>query len=370
MSLHGGKITVKTNREGITIIPAVGIWDFVTEFSFIDLFAGVGGTRIAFERLGGKCVFASECDKYACKVYEENHKMMPQRDITAINPHSYKIGHPNIVVAGFPCQAFSIAGNRLGFDDERGQMFNYVADIIDAKRPEAFFLENVKGLLSIDGGKTIETILHILRDRLGYFVPEPEIINAKDFGIPQNRERVFIVGFRKDLGIKKFNYPKPIKYKPGEEPKLKDALEKEPVSVKYYLSEGYLSCLERHKKEQKQKGRGFSYQILDEEKDIANTLMTGGMGRERNLIYDHKIKDRTPVTKIRSPVNDKNIRRLTPREFANLMGFNKDFIINVSDVNAYRLFGNSVAIDAVYYTAKQMIDAIEKTNGFWYTGGE
>lgn len=331
-------------------------------FTFIDLFAGIGGTRIAFERLGGKCIFASEKDPVACKIYEENFGMSPQRDITKIEPDHPDIGQPDILVAGFPCQAFSYAGKRLGFDDERGTMFHYIHQIMKAKMPKAFFLENVKGLLSHDGGRTIGTILSILRDDLGYYVPDPKVIDASDFGIPQKRERIFIVGFSPKTGIKKFSYPEPIVYNDETRPLLRDAIEEDPVPVKYYLSQGYLDCLKRHKVEQKRKGRGFGYDVLDPETDIANTLTVGGMGRERNLIVDHKIADRTPTTNIHSEINSEDIRKLTPRECARLMGFDDSFKLDAADTHLYRLLGNSVAIDAVEYTAAKIIEILNESN--------
>src|SRR5690625_814758 len=175
------------------------------KFTFIDLFAGIGGTRLAFENLGGKCVFSSEIDLYAKKTYHFNYGEIPFGDITKINEKA--IPEHDILVAGFPCQAFSIAGRRGGFDDTRGTLFFDIARIIKEKKPKAFFLENVKGLLNHDKGKTINVILNTLRNDLVYFVPDPKIVNASDFGVPQNRERVYIVGFRGDLNVNDFKYP-------------------------------------------------------------------------------------------------------------------------------------------------------------------
>src|SRR6476469_7101639 len=164
-------------------------------FKFIDLFAGIGGFRMAMQQLGGKCVFTSEWDESAKKTYMYNYGEYPFGDIT-LQAVKEKIPDGfDILCAGFPCQAFSIAGRRGGFEDTRGTLFFDVAQIIKKRKPQAIFLENVKGLRNHDKGKTLATILHVLRDDLGYFVPEPQIINAKDFGVPQNRERIFIVGF-------------------------------------------------------------------------------------------------------------------------------------------------------------------------------
>lgn len=306
--------------------------------------------RIAFQNLGGKCVFSSEIDKQAQKTYAANFGEIPNGDITKINETD--IPDHDILVGGFPCQAFSIAGKRGGFKDTRGTLFFDVARIINAKRPKAFFLENVKGLTNHRGGKTLATILNVLRNDLDYIVPEPQIINAKNFGVPQNRERIFIIGFRKDLGIKEedFCYPEPT----DTTKTIKDIIEKDVVSAKYYLSATYLDCLEKHKARNEAKGNGFGYEIKDID-GISNTIVTGGMGRERNLIVDKRLKDFTPVTHIKGEVNRLGIRRMTPREWARLQGFPDNFKIEVSDVNAYKQFGNSVAIPAIQATAKNLI---------------
>ncbi len=322
-------------------------------FTFIDLFAGIGGIRLAFENLGGKCVFSSEWDKYSQITYKENFGEVPEGDITKIP--SENIANHDVLLAGFPCQAFSIAGKRGGFNDTRGTMFFETARIIRDKRPKAFFLENVKGLTNHRGGKTLETILNVLKDDLNYFVPEPKIMNAKDFGVPQNRERIFIVGFRKDLGIVDFQFPKG---KPTKR-KVKDIIEKEPVSVKYYLSDVYLNSLREHKKRHRSKGNGFGYEVISEDA-IANAIVVGGMGRERNLIVDKRLKDFTPVTNIKGRVNKEGIRRMTPREWARLQGYEDNFKIPVSDAQAYKQLGNSVAVPAIQATAEKIIEKLPK----------
>lgn len=318
------------------------------KFTFVDLFAGIGGIRLAFQNLGGKCVFSSEWDKYAQLTYELNFGEVPFGDITKINEK--EIPEHDILLAGFPCQAFSIAGKRGGFEDTRGTLFFDIARIIKEKKPKAFFLENVKGLVNHDRGKTLKVILNTLREDLNYFVPDPEIINAKDFGVPQNRERVFIVGFRKDLNIKEFRYPEPL----GIKVCVKDILEKNPVSAKYYLSQQYWETLKKHKKRHESKGNGFGYEIIPEN-GIANAIVVGGMGKERNLIIDKRLEDFTPVTNIKGEINREYIRRMTPREWARLQGFPDNFIIRVSDTQAYKQFANSVAVPAVQATAKEII---------------
>lgn len=285
------------------------------DFTFIDLFAGIGGFRIAMQNLNGKCVFSSEIDKYAKKTYELNFGEVPFGDITKIDEKD--IPEHDVLCAGFPCQAFSIAGKRKGFEETRGTLFFDIARIIKEKKPKAFFLENVKGLRNHDKGKTLKTILEVLRNDLDYYVPEPEIINAKDFRVPQKRERIYIVGFRKDLNVYEFKYPEPTNSKS----KFADIKEEKEVSVKYYLSAQYQNTLINHKLRHANKGNGFGYEIIDDNQ-CSNTIVVGGMGRERNLIIDCRLQDFTPVTKIRGVVNKDYWRRMTPREWARLQGLN------------------------------------------------
>ncbi len=325
------------------------------KFKFIDLFAGIGGFRIAFQGLNGKCVYTSELDEQAKKTYQANFGEVPFGDITKENTKKFIPNDFDILCAGFPCQAFSIAGKRGGFEDIRGTLFFEVAEIIKRKKPKAIFLENVKGLFNHDKGKTIQTILSVLRNDLDYFVPDPKIINAKHYGVPQNRERVFIVGFRKNLGITEFEYPKSIK----RNVRFKDVKEKEVVSVKYYLSNRYLNTLIKHKKRHENKGNGFGYEIISDN-NIANAVVCGGMGRERNLVYDDRLEDFTPITHIQGKVNRKGIRKMTPREWARLQGFPDKFLIPVADASAYKQFGNSVAIPAIKATANEIIKRILK----------
>jgi DNA (cytosine-5)-methyltransferase 1 len=325
------------------------------KFKFIDLFAGIGGFRLAFQNLGGKCVFTSEWDKYSKKTYEANFGEVPFGDITKKETKNYIPDGFDVLCAGFPCQSFSIAGKRGGFEDTRGTLFFDVAEIIKKKKPKAFFLENVKGLRSHDKGKTLATILNTLREDLDYFVPEPQIINAKEFGVPQNRERIFIVGFRKDLGITEFEYPKPTK----EEVILSDILEDKEVSVKYYLSTTYVDTLRRHRARHESKGNGFGYEIIPNS-GTANAVVCGGMGRERNLVLDDRLTNFTPITHIKGKVNREGIRKMTPREWARLQGFPEEFKIVVSDAQAYKQFGNSVAVPAIQATAKNIIEKLNE----------
>lgn len=325
-------------------------------FTFIDLFAGIGGFRLAMQQLGGKCVFASEIDDSARKTYTYNYGIMPYGDITTEETKSLIPHHFDILCAGFPCQAFSQAGLRLGFKDKtKGTLFYDVATILERYQPSAFFLENVKGLLSNDKGQTIEIILGRLRE-MGYYVPDPEIVNAMNFGVPQNRERVFIVGFHPRTGITEdFCYPAPT----NTQARFGDIKEPVAVDVKYYLSEKYWQTLVNHKKRHREAGNGFGYEIIRDE-DVANTFMAGAMGREHNLIVDDRQQERLPDTKFKGATNSSFVRMLTPREAASLQGFPRDFIIPVSDYAAYRQFGNSVAVPAIRETGRQILEMLNQ----------
>ena len=324
------------------------------KFTFIDLFAGIGGFRVALQNLGGKCVYTSEWDLDAQRTYKANFGEIPFGDITKEETKKYIPDNFDFLCAGFPCQAFSIAGKRKGFEETRGTLFFDVAEIIRRKQPKAFFLENVKGLLNHNRGQTIATILNVLRNDLGYFVPEPQIINAKDFGVPQNRERIYIVGFHKSTKVKDFEYPKPI----GKRVCFADVKEENVVATKYYLSTQYVKTLYAHKERHANKGNGFGFEII-KDNEVSNAIVVGGMGRERNLVIDNRITDFTPTTHIKGEVNREGIRRMTPREWARLQGFPDNFIIPVSDASAYKQFGNSVAVPAIQATAKEIIKKLE-----------
>lgn len=328
-------------------------------FSFIDLFAGIGGFRLAMQSLGGECVFSSEWDEQAQKTYIANFGEVPYGDIRHEKTKQNIPKNFDILCAGFPCQAFSIAGRRLGFNEMRGTLFFEVADILDNHRPKAFFLENVKGLISHNKGQTLSTILRILRNDLGYHVPAPQVINAKDFGLPQNRERIFIVGFLEETSFQRFQYPTPLNISTT----FSDVKEKQEVSVKYYLSTQYIAALKAHKERHEAKGNGFGYEII-QDTQIANAVVCGGMGRERNLVIDNRLTSFTPITNIKGEVNREGLRRMTPREWARLQGFPDTFRIVVSDTAAYKQFGNSVAVPAIAATAKQILSALDiKTIG-------
>lgn len=313
------------------------------QFTFIDLFAGIGGIRRAFESFGGKCVFASEWDRYSADTYEANFGHRPEGDITKIL--SSEIPNHTILTAGFPCQPFSIAGvskhnalgNAHGFDHAtQGTLFFEVARIIADKRPRAFLLENVKNLRNHDKGNTFATIMRILRDELGYFVPEPQVIDAKAL-VPQHRERIYIVGFRNRKDANAFWFPKIMDLKP----KLRDILEKG-VPEKYTLTDRLWQYLQDYAAKHKAKGNGFGYGLVDFD----------GISRTLSARY---YKDGSEIL---IPQEGRNPRRLTPRECARLMGFPDDHKIVCSDTRSYKQFGNSVVVPVVTEIAKAMVSAM------------
>lgn len=323
------------------------------EFEFIDLFAGIGGFRMALQELNGNCVYTSEWDEKAQITYSTNYGEYPFGDISSDEVKSFIPKNYDLLCAGFPCQAFSIAGRRGGFEDTRGTLFFEVAKIIQESKPKAVLLENVKGLVNHDRGKTLRTIINVLENDLKYYVIKPSVLNAKDYGVPQNRERILIVAFKDKSHFEAFEYPRPIKSSVS----FKNIKEKSEVSVKYYLSQRYLDTLRAHKERHASKGNGFGYEVIGEN-DITNAIVCGGMGRERNLVYDDRLTNFKPITNIKGPVNNEFIRKMTPREWARLQGFPDEFIIPVSDSAAYKQFGNSVAVPVIKECAKKIIESI------------
>lgn len=315
----------------------------------IDLFAGIGGIRLGLEQAGFKVIYSNDCDKY-CNITFENYfgESLDTRKIEDV-PLSDIPNSIDLLTAGFPCQPFSLAGLKKGFDDPRGSLFDKVAEIIDDKKPRAFLLENVKHLKSHNRGETLKYILDILRNRLNYFVPEPQILNSKYFGVPQNRQRIYIVGFRDKEDFNRFKYPEVN----AEVPKLESILEKGVEDEFYFLSQKYLDGLIEHKNRHKGKGNGFGLEILDPE-GISNTLVVGNMGRERNLIEDHS-------SKVAFLKNDKGIRKLTIRECARLQGFPENFSFDfVSKTQAYKQLGNTISVPVLQAISTNIINAFSR----------
>jgi DNA (cytosine-5)-methyltransferase 1 len=311
------------------------------KFTFIDLFAGIGGIRRAFEEHGGKCVFSSEWDRWCQKTYFENFGEIPKGDINRIEPE--EIPDHDILTAGFPCQPFSIAGvskkkslgKEHGFKDKtQGTLFFRIAEILGKKKPKAFMLENVKNLKSHDNGNTYRVIEGTLKE-LGYKV-FADVLDAANY-IPQHRERLFILGFNRDLfgDDVGFGFPVP----PKKRVTLGTILEKK-VDSKYVLSDKLWKYLQDYAEKHRQKGNGFGYGLFDKNA-VARTLSA------------RYYKDGSEILIKR---HNSNPRRLTPRECARLMGFDDSFKIPVSDTQAYRQFGNSVAVPVVKAVAAELVN--------------
>ena len=308
--------------------------DSKNEFKYIDLFAGIGGIRMPFQNLGGKCVFSSEIDKYAAQTYEANYGEKPSGDITQINAES--IPNFDILLAGFPCQAFSIAGKRKGFEDTRGTMFFEVERILEEKKPKSFLLENVKGLTNHDHGRTFKIMLDILENKLGYKVYY-KVLNAKNFGLPQNRERIMIVGF-KNHNID-FKFPEEI----NKKTKVGDILIDNPDS-KYTISDKIWESHQLRKERNRAKGNGFGYSLFNEESPYTSTISA------------RYYKDGSEILIAQE---GKNPRKLTPREAARLQGYPDSFKIVVSDTQAYKEFGNSVPVNMINAVAQEMYKSLK-----------
>lgn len=323
---------------------AIEVENLKDKFTFIDLFAGIGGMRIAYEQSGGRCVYSSEWNKFSQKTYEANFGEIPDGDITKVNAEDIP-GH-DILVAGFPCQPFSIAGvskkNSLGratgFEDKtQGTLFFDVCRILKAKRPKAFMLENVKNLKSHDHGRTFQIILESLEE-LDYQVFY-EILDGQNF-VPQHRERIIIIGFdRKRYGA---DIPFEFNITPVEpKPVLKDILE-ENVDSKYTLTDHLWEYLQNYAAKHKAAGNGFGYGMAP----------LDGVSRTLSARY---YKDGSEVLIAQE---GKNPRRLTPRECARLQGFPDSFVIPVSDLQAYKQFGNSVVVPLMKNLAELVTDTL------------
>lgn len=315
------------------------------KFKFIDLFAGIGGFRLACQSIGGECVFSSEWDINAQKTYYANFGDIPYGDITlpetkAAIPETF-----DLLCGGFPCQAFSVAGYRKGFEDTRGTLFFDIARILKEKRPKAFMLENVKQLRGHDKGNTIRVILSVL-DELNYYVPDPQILNGYHFGVPQNRERIIIVGFNKDYlpeNFKEFEYPIG---QIDETLCVGDILEEE-VGERFTISDKLWEGHQARKKKHKKKGNGFGFALFNEDSKYTSTISARYYKDGSEALIEQ---------------SGKNPRMLTPRECARLQGFSEDFIIPVSNAQSYKQFGNSVCIPVIEAVAIAMLDYLGEYN--------
>lgn len=298
--------------------------------NFIDLFAGIGGFRLALESLGAQCVFSSEIDKFARQTYAANFGYEPSGDITKIAAQD--IPKHDILCAGFPCQPFSIAGKRLGFQDPRGGMFGEILRIIDHHQTPILFLENVKGLKSHNKGETFNIIVQALRDR-GYTV-HTNILNAKHFGVPQNRERLFFVAFKPD---RPFIWP----VAPMIPTRVGDILDN--ADQKYYLTDKQINYQKDRKEKNMAQGKGFGMQLVTHESEYTGAITARYHKDGSDIICQDKTR----------------YRKLTPRECARLQGYPDTFKIPVSDSQAYKQFGNSVAIPVIKAIAKEILKWIQ-----------
>ncbi len=320
----------------------------------IDLFAGVGGFRLAFESIGASCVMSSEIDKHAIKTYNANFKTTNNvGDISTIDPAIVPVH--DVLCAGFSCQPFSVAGKKLGFEDTRGTLFFDIARIAKHCQPKVLLLENVKGLISHNNGETIFTIFKVLND-IGYKTNIPPsliesadikaiqglarkmVLRSSDFGVPQRRERIFIVAWRKDIDLDYFEYPKP----QNTQTKLKDILEKHP-DPKYTLSEKIWQYHQERKQKNKELGKGFGYSLFTEE-DVAATI-TARYGKDGNECFIYQ--------------ENKPPRKLTPRECARLQGFPETYVFG-SDTQTYKQMGNAVTVNTVRAVAERISDVFFK----------
>ncbi len=317
----------------------------VSKFKFIDLCAGIGGLRIPFDELGGECVFTSEINKAARQTYAFNFRdgaNSAEEAESKINTDVIEIGDNrpsaipdhDLLVAGFPCQPFSHAGRRLGFEDTRGTLFFSIANIIATKKPKVVLLENVRGLRNHDGGNTLKRIIEVLRNPtagLEYYVPEPKILCARDFGLAQNRNRIFIVAIRKDIeGSSEFRFPQPTHDR--NQVKLKPfLLTQAPTSltISDRLWQGHIDRKIRNKAA----GKGFGYQLFDPE--TASYVST---------ISARYFKDGSEALIVQP---GKNPRKLDPEEVKKLQGFPNSFKLNPSSVEAYRQLGNAVPVSVI-----------------------
>jgi len=367
------------------------------KYKTIDLCAGIGGIRKGFELTGCfENVLSAEIDKHAAKTYQHLYGDDPLNDLTSEEfKEMVENTEYDVLLAGFPCQAFSSVGKKLGFRDKtRGTIFFDIADIISRTRPKAVFLENVENLLSHDKGNTIKTIIETLEDELEYKVigvtqgldgsylysNRTLVRNTKNFGLPQNRPRVYIMAFNKVYfgdAIKKLSNQLPI----GRDEKIFEDIESildTDVDDKYYMAQGYLNTLKRHKAKQKENGNGFGYCVVNSSmnsKRIANTILaTGGSGKERNLIYQPK--DGVAGKKLpgrKTELNNEGIRVMTPTEWGRLQGFigyafvkdgkeTFNFPAEMTDGQKYKQFGNSVSIPVIETMAEFMLACFSDLN--------
>lgn len=326
-----------------------------SSFTFVDLFAGIGGFRLAMQANGGHCVFSSEWDDAAKQTYYENYGEVPFGDITKDETKALIPEHFDVLCAGFPCQPFSNAGLKKGIEDTRGTLFYHIAEILETRKPKAVFLENVRGLISNDEGRTFQTVLRTITN-MGYSCnisseqlenfslsklkneASKMVLSAKDYGVPQNRPRIYIVLWKNDLSIDEFKYPLPINKKTS----VGSILEND-VSDEFTISDKLWQGHQRRRVENSLKGNGFGYCLFNKESPYTSTISRRYYKDGSEILIEQK---------------GKNPRKLTPREAANLQGFPKNFKLPSSNTKAYQQFGNSVAVPVVQLVSEQIVKQI------------
>jgi len=325
------------------------------KFTFIDLFAGIGGFRLAMQDVGGKCVFSSEWDEPAKMTYYTNYGEVPFGDITDPSIKGMIPDEFDVLCAGFPCQPFSNAGLKRGIEDTRGTLFYHIAEILQEHHPKAVLLENVRGLISNDNGRTIQTVLRTITG-MGYRCNISQdliengpisrlktecskmVLSAKDYGVPQNRPRIYIVLWREDIDIESFRYPEPT----GVETSVGAILENN-VADNYTISDKLWEGHQRRRRENAKNGKGFGYCLFNDESPYTSTISRRYYKDGSEILIEQE---------------GKNPRKITPREAARLQGFPDNFKLPDSNVKAYQQFGNSVAVPVVRLVAENIVDQI------------
>jgi len=329
---------IELNREDKTLLEG---------YTFIDLFAGLGGFRVALESFGAKCVYSNEWDEPVAKVYEKNFGDKPEGDITKVDEKT--IPDHDILCAGFPCQAFSISGKQRGFEDSRGTLFFDVARIVKEKRPKVVFLENVKNFATHDNGRTL-TVVKNTMEELGYDFNQ-RVLNAVNYGVPQKRERIYMVCFRKDLNIISFNYPEPFKLKKHVEDFL---VQDEKLVSKLYVDrpDTYYN--------------GNADNVYSDSSIRLGIINKGGQGERiystKGIAITLSAYGGGVFAKTGGYLINGKPRKLHPRECARIMGFPDSYQIDESMNQAYKQFGNSVVIDVLQYITRE-IGLVLKKNG-------
>lgn len=321
----------------------------LSKYKFIDLFSGIGGFHLALSSFGAKCVFASEWDKHASETYLTNFKLKPDGDITKIDEKL--IPQHDILCGGFPCQAFSISGKQKGFDDTRGTLFFDISRIINHHKPKVVFLENVKNLAKHDEGKTFKTIISTLT-YLGYNVNH-KIFNSSNFGLPQNRERVFIVAFHESINSSSFKFPTP----PNTPTSLEDILE----------PNAEMKPIERNDIVFSSKNKFFAHNLFDDKINKPIQIGKVNKGGQGERIYDTKGHSITLSAygggvgaKTGLYLINNQIRKLTPRECARLQGFPDNYILSSNKNQSYKQFGNSVSVNVLQFIIKEIINTLKE----------